>query len=429
MALLDDIFAAGNTPWARSMMAQMLGDPNADLRAVAPPPRQAPAPAPRPETEPTAASVPQSPAAQPTHAAPQRPDLSGGGGPNVMASVLRGVGGPLGALGAAMEQSAASEKQTKLRNDTYDMLLRRGVDSDTARMAVTDPSVGKVVIPRALGLGGASDATKNAPTGYMWNDPTDQSKGVRQIPGFAPKPDPIETAMRKEEFKADSKTMAELEKSGNVARDTLDDINRLRNARKAVGYEGGFFTGARTFLGKNLPDGIGVVGIPGIPSQEEAGRAEEVESIATNLQLKFTEKTKGAISNREMELFGRATPGMSMSDAGAENVMDAFEAGATKAREKPKFFEAYRRAHGTLDGADSAWDSFVESKPVLTDDGKGGYSVNKKNATAWGDFVKPATKAQTQQAMPPIPGARQAPDGNFYVEDPNRPGKYLMVSP
>lgn len=37
---------------------------------------------------------------------------------------------------------------------------------------------------------------------------------------------------------------------------------------------------------------------------------------------------------------------------------------------------------------------------------------------------------QQPQAQPPAgapPGARQAPDGNFYVPDPSRPGKYLMV--
>jgi len=30
---------------------------------------------------------------------------------------------------------------------------------------------------------------------------------------------------------------------------------------------------------------------------------------------------------------------------------------------------------------------------------------------------------------PPVPNARQASDGNWYVPDPNRPGKYLMVKP
>ena len=38
----------------------------------------------------------------------------------------------------------------------------------------------------------------------------------------------------------------------------------------------------------------------------------------------------------------------------------------------------------------------------------------------------PALK-RGQQSSAPIQGARQAPDGKFYVSDPNRPGKYLQV--
>lgn len=33
----------------------------------------------------------------------------------------------------------------------------------------------------------------------------------------------------------------------------------------------------------------------------------------------------------------------------------------------------------------------------------------------------------TVQSSAPVPGARQAPDGNYYVPDPKRPGKYLKV--
>lgn len=37
------------------------------------------------------------------------------------------------------------------------------------------------------------------------------------------------------------------------------------------------------------------------------------------------------------------------------------------------------------------------------------------------------TRAAPQQAMPPVEGARQAPDRHWYVSDPNRPGKYMRV--
>ena len=44
----------------------------------------------------------------------------------------------------------------------------------------------------------------------------------------------------------------------------------------------------------------------------------------------------------------------------------------------------------------------------------------------------PAGKASSgagNAETPPVPGARKAQDGNWYVTDPNRPGKYLKVTP
>jgi uncharacterized membrane-anchored protein YhcB (DUF1043 family) len=35
--------------------------------------------------------------------------------------------------------------------------------------------------------------------------------------------------------------------------------------------------------------------------------------------------------------------------------------------------------------------------------------------------------SEEPEAHPTVPGAKKAPDGNFYAPDPNRPGKYLQV--
>jgi hypothetical protein len=42
-------------------------------------------------------------------------------------------------------------------------------------------------------------------------------------------------------------------------------------------------------------------------------------------------------------------------------------------------------------------------------------------------IVAPGSGQSKQAGAPPVDGAKQAPDGNFYVPDPNRPGKYLRV--
>jgi hypothetical protein len=42
--------------------------------------------------------------------------------------------------------------------------------------------------------------------------------------------------------------------------------------------------------------------------------------------------------------------------------------------------------------------------------------------------VAPGQNGGAPAQQPPAPGARQAPDGNWYVSDPARPGKYLRVN-
>ena len=48
--------------------------------------------------------------------------------------------------------------------------------------------------------------------------------------------------------------------------------------------------------------------------------------------------------------------------------------------------------------------------------------------TAQGDEAADATKPSAAEA-PPIPGAAKAPDGEWYLTDPTRKGKYLKVAP
>jgi len=50
----------------------------------------------------------------------------------------------------------------------------------------------------------------------------------------------------------------------------------------------------------------------------------------------------------------------------------------------------------------------------------------------WRNALSGASGRQESRSATPnfaIPGARMAPDGNTYVPDPNRPGKYLRVQP
>lgn len=70
-----------------------------------------------------------------------------------------------------------------------------------------------------------------------------------------------------------------------------------------------------------------------------------------------------------------------------------------------------------------------------------GFNQQRASELRGGDFYKspekrgqgggqpsPQQQAQPQQRSAPMQGAQQAPDGNWYVADPNRPGKFLRVN-
>lgn len=454
-------------------------------------------------------------------AQPQRPDFSGPGigGTDILGALLAGAGGPIGNVGKVMLANSDNERQVKGKNDTYDFFVKRGLDPDTARIAVTNPEIGKALLgqfiapkkapdvvrlpgeygmekavvwdPRAgvfrdassmmggAGAAGAPQSAQEAPAPGMMVTPrqgqgpapdglsvssavaqpdrlgTGQGEDYKVGPAV-PKPpagyvhrmspdkrgflygrngQPVfeseaDVKLRTEGSATDNKRLFSMQENADVARSIVTDVGRLRAARDKVSYEGGPLQSARTLAGKWLPDGPGPFGIPGIPSQEEAGQAENIGSISTEMQLRFAEKTKGAISDREMALFGSAVPGMDMSDAGAKHVMDGMEAGSLRAVERAKFYDAWRQKSGSLAGADEAWDNFTQRFPVFAEDGKGGFTINRENIGAWrgllggkADQSQPQQGQGQQSAQQP----RQAKDGNFYVPDPNRPGKYLRV--
>lgn len=63
----------------------------------------------------------------------------------------------------------------------------------------------------------------------------------------------------------------------------------------------------------------------------------------------------------------------------------------------------------------------AQALKTVADTVRSGASVEDLNVPSLSDTPGNAP------APPPVPGARQAPDGKFYVPDPDRPGKYLMV--
>jgi hypothetical protein len=85
---------------------------------------------------------------------------------------------------------------------------------------------------------------------------------------------------------------------------------------------------------------------------------------------------------------------------------------------KPPSYEAFEDQWRQQHGKDNIF------QPVIDKFNAGGYSTIGTQAPG----VAPQTNSQVDQP-PPIAGAKKALDGNYYVPDPNRPGKYLKVVP
>jgi hypothetical protein len=329
-----------------------------------------------------------------------------------------GEGGLVGGIADAVNlgDSRGERAQAQQRNATYEYLVPK-FGEQAARAAMGNPEILKhMLAPKALDMDVAEVYDEQGrPQKVVVNKQNGQTVPIGS-PGVA-KVDPIEMLGRREHFKedadarkADTKRMAELKEAADGARQQMDSVRNLSIARDGVGYEGGFATGLRTQLGKALPDAPSwmPVGMPFVPSQEEAGRAESVEALSEDVRLGFVQKTKGAVSDSEMRIFGTATPGMQMTDKGAKTIMEGMKAAAARTVERAKFAEAWRRERGSLEGSDEAWDSYVARNPIIMPDGRGGFTVNEANIGNWRNFMGGGEQAQAPQvqgATPANPGS------------------------
>lgn len=413
MALLDDIFP-GATPQpdatadplvlqeiirrALANAGDMVGGSTPALVGSSPAPSE-PVAAPRP--------VPAAIPAPAPRQAPQRASQPEDSGMRRLGAMLQGFGdrgqGLIGRIGGVLSAGANYDRAQDTENLTMRALVGRGVDRETAMLIARSPEVAKAVLPSLLGatkdweIGEIYDPETGQPQKVMWrkSDPSKMVKigGVKQDQGSA--------TLTREQSKEAVNRVGKYAAEAQEAERGLAELAQLRQARKGVSYAGGVAPELRTWLGKVLPDSpIPGVGLPFIPSREEASSAEAASAISENVRLGFVGRTKGAVSNREMEIFGAATPGLAMTDAGAETVMNGMEAGLLRAKERAKFFENWLARNRNLTGAQEAWDRFINENPILDTDGKGGIRVNRANIANW--------QAYLDGSEPP---ARSAPAG------------------
>jgi hypothetical protein len=172
-----------------------------------------------------------------------------------------------------------------------------------------------------------------------------------------------------------SSRLKELDSSAEDARGLKSSISALRRARDGTDIEGGMGADLRATVG-------GWFGL------ESSSNAQNVRAFATDMKLNLSQKLKGAISNAEQGMLDNATPGLSMTDAAATPVLQAYDLAADRVIERSKFVKAWTRANGGDDyGADEAWDEYVNDNPIFTVDDDGKWTVNERNVSNWQGYI------------------------------------------
>jgi len=175
-----------------------------------------------------------------------------------------------------------------------------------------------------------------------------------------------QTTTEKALSKADSARVDRYAIESDNAEELVGNLKRLEAARSKTDLEGpiGGYASGWTSAG-----------------QEVASAAEEV-------RLGFVGKTKGAVSDAEMRIFGLATPGIYMRDAAAAPVIDGMKLASRRVQEKALFFDEWLRSKGSLDGAQRSWNKFITEKPIIEEAKDGTFVTKPENVDAWRDYFQ-----------------------------------------
>lgn len=194
--------------------------------------------------------------------------------------------------------------------------------------------------------------------------------------------------------------------------DAKSDLSRIQNLRgQMASLPGGFIGGAQA-----IANGWGIKLGP------NASNVEAANAILSQLVPAQRQGLPGAASDRDVSMFRAALPQLSNTPQGNEMIMNSMESMA-------KYRMAQAQIAGQVSTGQISRQDGIAALQGLPDP----LAEFKASLGAGAPGAPPAagTNGATPQqpGTPPISGAQQAPDGLWYVPDPNRQGKWLKVVP
>lgn len=277
-------------------------------------------------------------------------------------------------------QAAQSQKEFDLAMRKFEFQLDQA-DREMAQGPAPASPLGKLAADLKAGLISQEEydaAVSKATQSSQGISVTNPDGTTVQIGG------PAQGKFDSETAKNDSATIKEARDAAAAAQELRSLATQMETVAPDVGYTGpgGEVYGA-------IDDVVGI--FPGDKGARGAFRQLSMES-----QLAMTQKTKGAITDREMGMFKKAVPGLTQTPPGNQAMANIMKATAKRLEDRATFFEQYRRLSGTLDGATAAWGKYLKENPLIVD-GKDGGVVLSEDVASFDEYL-PQSRATPASA-------------------------------
>lgn len=105
-----------------------------------------------------------------------------------------------------------------------------------------------------------------------------------------------------------------------------------------------------TVTGEKLPD---------------TASGEALQSLSMDFVMKRIAGTKGAISEKEMSAFQKASPGFVNSEAGNEAILNMLVVTELRKKERSAMADEYLEKNRTMKGFDAEWKKYIDENPAL----------------------------------------------------------------
>lgn len=199
-----------------------------------------------------------------------------------------------------------------------------------------------------------------------------------------------------------------ISQEGDAGRTDLALIGQLRALGQEMGGTGAA-AAAKAWLAER-----------GVKLGENVGEIEAYGALVDKLTPQQRVPGSGATSDFDAKMFKASLPRLINTPGGNALVMDTLE---TLAKDKIARAEIAEKG---LTGELKPGEVVKQLRALPSPNTMFRERLAKVEK---GEAAAPQPQGQGQGARPPVDGARQAGDGNWYLPDPARPGKYLMVKP